>query len=43
MTSDAAMIAMDYGKNKIIKEDWKKVLSDDALHEVLTQMLKLDQ
>jgi hypothetical protein len=40
--SDAAMIAMDYGKNKLIKEDWKKVLTDEALHEVLTKMLKLD-
>jgi len=40
--SDAAMIAMDYGKNKLIKEDWKKVLTDEALHEVLAKMLKLD-
>ncbi len=40
--SDAAMIAMDYGKDKLIKEDWKKVLTDDSLNEVLTKMLKLD-
>ena len=40
--SDAAMIAMDYGKNKLIKKDWKKVLTDESLHEVLTKMLKLD-
>jgi hypothetical protein len=40
--SDAAMIAMDYGRNKLIKEDWKQVLTDEALHEVLTKMLKLD-
>jgi hypothetical protein len=40
--SDAAMIAMDYGKDKLIKEDWKKVLTDESLHEVLTKMLKLD-
>jgi hypothetical protein len=33
---------MDYGKNKLIKEDWKQVLTDEALHEVLTKMLKLD-
>ena len=37
------MIAMDYGKDKLIKEDWKKVLSDDALYEVLTKMLKLEK
>ena len=36
------MIAMDYGKDKPIKEDWKKVLTDESLHEVLTKMLKLD-
>jgi hypothetical protein len=41
--SDAAMIAMDYGKDKLIKEDWKKVLTDESLHEVLTKMLKLDE
>jgi hypothetical protein len=41
--SDAAMIAMDYGRDKLIKEDWKKVLTDESLHEVLTKMLKLDK
>lgn len=40
--SDAAMIAMDYGRDKLIKEDWKKVLTDESLHEVLTKMLKLN-
>jgi hypothetical protein len=40
--SDAAMIAMGYGKDKLIKADWKKVLTDESLHEVLTKMLKLD-
>jgi len=40
--SDAAMIAMDYGRDKLIKEDWKQVLTDESLHEVLTKMLKLD-
>jgi hypothetical protein len=40
--SDAAMIAMDYGKDRLIKADWKKVLTDESLHEVLTKMLKLD-
>ena len=41
--SDAAMIAMNYGKDKLIKEDWKKVLTDESLHEVLKKMLKLDK
>ena len=41
--SDAAMIAMDYGKDKLLKEDWKKVLTDEALKEVLTKMLKIDR
>jgi hypothetical protein len=41
--SDAAMIAMDYGKDKIIKAGWKKVLTDESLHEVLAKMLKLDK
>ena len=41
--SDAAMIAMDYGRDKIIKADWKKVLTDESLHEVLAKMLKLDK
>lgn len=41
--SDAAMIAMEYGRDKLIKEDWKQVLTDESLHEVLTKMLKLDE
>jgi len=40
--SDAARIAMDYGKDKLIKEGWKKVLTDESLQEVLTTMLKLE-
>ncbi len=41
--SDAAMIAMDCGRDKLIKKDWKKVLTDESLHEVLTKMLKLEK
>lgn len=40
--SDAAMIAIDYGKKHIIKPDWKKVFDDEALDEVIGEMLKLD-
>ena len=41
--SDAAMIAMDYGRDRLIKDDWRKVLTDASLHEVLAKMLKLDK
>ena len=40
--SDACLIAMDYGRDKIIKEDWKSIFADDQLDHVLTQMLHLD-
>ena len=29
--SDACMIAMDYGRSKIIKDDWKVIFRDDEL------------
>jgi hypothetical protein len=40
--SDACLIAMDYGRAKIIKEDWKSIFDDDELDYVLKQMLHLD-
>lgn len=40
--SDGAMVAMEYGRKKIINNDWKQVLTDDSLHEVLAKMLKLE-
>ena len=40
--SDACLIAMDYGREKIIKDDWKSIFHDDALDHVLKQMLHLD-
>ncbi len=40
--SDACLIAMDYGRDKIIKEDWKSIFADDELDHVLKQMLHLD-
>ena len=40
--SDACLIAMDYGREKIIKEDWKSIFNDDQLDHVLKQMLHLD-
>lgn len=41
--SDACLIAMDYGRDKIIKEDWKSIFDDAELDHVLTKMLHLDQ
>ena len=41
--SDACLIAMDYGRDKIIKDDWKSIFDDDELDHVLKQMLHLDQ
>ena len=32
----------DYGREKIIKDDWKSIFNDDELDYVLKQMLHLD-
>ena len=40
--SDACLIAMDYGREKIIKDDWKKIFDDSELDSVLARMLHLD-
>jgi hypothetical protein len=41
--SDACMIAMDYGRKNIIKDDWKKVFQDDELDKNLAAMLHLEK
>lgn len=41
--SDACLIAMDYGRESIIKDDWKKVFRDDELDKNLARMLHLDE
>jgi pyrroline-5-carboxylate reductase len=41
--SDACLIAMDYGRESIIKEDWKKIFRDDELDRNLARMLHLDE
>lgn len=41
--SDACLIAMDYGREKIIKDDWKSIFSDDQLDHVIKRMLHLDE
>lgn len=40
--SDACLIAMDYGRESIIKDDWKKIFRDDELDLNLARMLHLD-
>ncbi|HEX8510042.1 MAG TPA: phosphogluconate dehydrogenase C-terminal domain-containing protein [Propionibacteriaceae bacterium] len=40
--SDACLIAMDYGREKIIKDDWKSIFNDAELDHVLKQMLHLE-
>ena len=39
--SDAAMIAVDYGKRHILRDDWKKVFEPESIEEVLQEMLGL--
>ncbi|SDD00305.1 phosphogluconate dehydrogenase C-terminal domain-containing protein [Glycomyces harbinensis] len=41
--SDACLIAMDYGRESIVKEDWKKIFRDDELDKNLAKMLHLDK
>jgi ketopantoate reductase len=40
--SDGCLIAMDYGRESIIKDDWKKIFRDDELDKNLARMLHLD-
>jgi len=40
--SDACLIAMDYGRESIIKDDWKKIFTDEELDKNLAKMLHLD-
>ena len=41
--SEACLIAMDYGRESIVKEDWKKIFRDDELDRNLARMLHLDR
>ncbi|MCA1179488.1 MULTISPECIES: phosphogluconate dehydrogenase C-terminal domain-containing protein [unclassified Pantoea] len=40
--SDACMIAMEYGREKIIQPDWKVIFEQDELDKVIARMLKID-
>lgn len=41
--SDACLLAMDYGREAIIKDSWKKIWDDADLDVVIAKMLKLDK
>jgi hypothetical protein len=40
--SEACHIAMGYGRETIIKEDWKKIFDDSELDAVIAKMLRID-
>ena len=40
--SEACLIAMDYGRESIIKDDWKQIFRDEELDIGLSRMLHLD-
>ena len=40
--SEACLIAMDYGRESIVREDWKKVFKDEELDKVISRMLKIE-
>ena len=40
--SDACHIAMDYGRESIVRDDWKKIFDDSQLDSVIARMLKID-
>lgn len=41
--SDACMVAIDYGRDAIIKPDWKKIFDQRELDKVIARMLKIDR
>lgn len=41
--SDAAMIAVDYGRRNVLKDNWKDVFKREKIQEVLREMLHLDK
>jgi phosphoribosyl-ATP pyrophosphohydrolase len=41
--SDAALIAVEYGKRHVLREDWKQVFEPERIQEVLAEMLHLNR
>jgi hypothetical protein len=40
--SEGCLVAMGYGRETIVKEDWKRIFDDDELDRVVARMLKID-
>jgi hypothetical protein len=40
--SEACLIAMDYGRDTIVKDDWKRIFDDRELDGNIARMLHLD-
>jgi hypothetical protein len=40
--SDACLIAMDYGRASIVRDDWKDIFDEKRLDEVIAKMLRID-
>ena len=40
--SDACLIAMNYGRNAVVRDDWKKIFDDAELDKVIATMLRVD-
>ena len=40
--SDACLLAMDYGREAVIKDDWARIWDDEDLDRVLAKMLRLE-
>lgn len=40
--SDACMIAMEYGREKLVKPGWKVIFEEQELDKVIARMLKID-
>ncbi len=40
--SDACLIAMNYGRNAIVRDDWKTIFEDAKLDQVIATMLRID-
>ena len=39
--SDAAMVAIEYGRRNVFREDWKKVFEPEKIEEALSEMLNV--
>jgi hypothetical protein len=40
--SEACVIAMDYGRRTVVKDDWKKIFDDEELDGIIARMLRID-